>query len=107
MGRTPFDSDLVSERLRQEQNRFGLVMWMAGGDVRPRATFGQTDEFSLRSAGEEVPGCGTCIATLLRLMVPDQYQLPLLAYGPFQTDDGQRGTRHPGNPGIAGRCVFR
>ena len=91
MGRTPFDSDLVSEKPGRDHNRFGLVMWMAGGDVRPGATFGQTDEFSLRSAGEEVP-VRDVHATLLRLMGLDQDQLTFLHAGRYKrlTDIGGR-----------------
>ena len=91
MGRTPFDSNVVSDTPGRDHNRFGLVMWMAGGDVRPGATFGQTDEFALRSAGEELP-VRDVHATLLRLMGLDQDQLTFLHAGRFKrlTDIGGR-----------------
>jgi len=91
MGRTPFDSNVVSDKPGRDHNRFGLVMWMAGGDVRPGATFGQTDEFALRSAGESLP-VRDVHATLLRLMGLDQHQLTVLHAGRFKrlTDIGGR-----------------
>ena len=91
MGRTPFDSNVVSDKPGRDHNRFGLVMWMAGGDVRPGATFGQTDEFALRSAGESLP-VRDVHATLLRLMGLDQHQLTFLHAGRFKrlTDIGGR-----------------
>ena len=91
MGRTPFDSNVVSKKPGRDHNRFGLVMWMAGGDVRPGATFGQADEFALRSAGEPLP-VRDVHATLLRLMGLDQDQLTFLHAGRFKrlTDIGGR-----------------
>ena len=57
----------------------------------PGATFGQTDEFALRSAGEELP-VRDVHATLLRLMGLDQDQLTFLHAGRFKrlTDIGGR-----------------
>ena len=91
MGRTPFDSNVVSDTPGRDHNRFGLVMWMAGGDVRPGTTFGQTDEFALRSAGKPLP-VRDVHATLLRLMGLDQDQLAFLHAGRFKrlTDTGGR-----------------
>ncbi len=91
MGRTPFDSNVVSDKPGRDHNRFGLVMWMAGGDVRPGATFGQTDAFALRSVGEALP-MRDVHATLLRLMGLDQDRLTFLHAGRFKrlTDIGGR-----------------
>ncbi len=91
MGRTPFDSNVVSDKPGRDHNRFTLVMWMAGGNVRPGASYGRTDEFSLRSAGESVP-VRDVHATLLRLMGLDQQRLTYLHAGRFKrlTDIGGR-----------------
>lgn len=91
MGRTPFDSNVVSDKPGRDHNQYGLVMWMAGGDIRPGATFGQTDDFSLRSAETPVP-VRDMHATLLRLMGLDQNQLTFLHAGRYKklTDIGGR-----------------
>ncbi len=91
MGRTPFDNNLVTETPGRDHNQYGLVVWMAGGDVRGGATFGETDEFSVRAAGEEVP-VRDVHATILHLMGLDQNQLTFLDAGRFKklTDTGGR-----------------
>ena len=55
MGRTPFDNNLVTPTPGRDHNQYGLVVWMAGGDVKPGLTFGETDDFSVRAANEEIP----------------------------------------------------
>ena len=89
MGRTPFDNNLVTETPGRDHNQYGMVAWMAGGDVRGGATFGETDEFSVRAAGEEVP-VRDVHATILHLMGLDQNQLTFLDAGRFKmlTDTG-------------------
>ena len=34
MGRTPFDNNLTTDKPGRDHNQYGLVMWMAGGDVK-------------------------------------------------------------------------
>ena len=53
MGRTPFDNNLVTSTPGRDHNQYGLCVWMAGGGVRPGATFGETDDFSVRAAGRK------------------------------------------------------
>ena len=91
MGRTPFDNNLVTETPGRDHNQYAMVAWMAGGDVRGGATFGETDEFSVRAAGEEVP-VRDLHATILHLMGLDQNQLTFLDAGRFKklTDTGGR-----------------
>jgi hypothetical protein len=80
MGRTPFDNNLVTSTPGRDHNQYGLVVWMAGGGVRPGATFGETDDFSVRSAGDEIP-LRDVHATILHLMGLDQYRLSVLHAG--------------------------
>ena len=91
MGRTPFDNNLVTDKPGRDHNQYGLVVWMAGGDVRGGATFGETDEFSVRAAGEPVP-LRDVHATLLQLMGLDQQRLSYLHAGRYKklTDIGGR-----------------
>jgi hypothetical protein len=91
MGRTPFDNNLVTDKPGRDHNQYGLVVWMAGGDIRPGSTFGETDEFSVRAAGDPVP-VRDVHATLLRLMGLDQDRLTVLHSGRFKklTDIGGR-----------------
>ena len=58
MGRTPFDNNLTTDKPGRDHNQYGLVVWMAGGNVKGGATFGETDDFSIRAAGEEIPCSG-------------------------------------------------
>jgi hypothetical protein len=55
MGRTPFDNNLVTDKPGRDHNQYGLVVWMAGGNIRPGATFGETDEFGLKSIADPIP----------------------------------------------------
>lgn len=91
MGRTPFDNNLVTDKPGRDHNQYGLVVWMAGGDVKPGATFGETDDFSVRAAGEEIP-VRDVHATLLHLMGLDQNRLSVLHAGRYKklTDIGGR-----------------
>lgn len=49
MGRTPFKNGGMSKNPGREHNSNALAMWMAGGNISPGTTVGETDEFSLRS----------------------------------------------------------
>jgi hypothetical protein len=91
MGRTPFENNLVTDKPGRDHNKYGLVMWMAGGEVRGGSSFGQTDDFSLRSADTSIP-LRDVHATLLRLIGLDQNRLTYLHAGRFKklTDIGGR-----------------
>jgi hypothetical protein len=91
MGRTPFDNNLVTDKPGRDHNQYGLVVWMAGGDVKGGATFGETDELSVRSAGEPIP-LRDVHATLLHLMGLEQDRLTVLHAGRYKrlTDIGGR-----------------
>jgi len=91
MGRTPFDNNLVTDKPGRDHNQYGLVVWMAGGDVKPGSTFGETDEFSVRAAGEPIP-MRDVHATMLDLMGLDQNRLTVLHAGRYKklTDIGGR-----------------
>ena len=91
MGRTPFDNNLTTDKPGRDHNQYGLVIWMAGGDVKPAATFGETDDFSVRAAGDEIP-VRDVHATLLQLMGLDQNRLTFLHAGRYKklTDIGGR-----------------
>jgi hypothetical protein len=79
MGRTPFVNGKLGEKPGRDHNGHALCMWMAGGDVRGGATAGETDEFSLRSAGDPIH-IRDVHATLLNLMGLDDERLTYL-YG--------------------------
>ncbi|MEX2264545.1 MAG: DUF1501 domain-containing protein [Bryobacteraceae bacterium] len=91
MGRTPFDNNLVTDKPGRDHNQYGLVVWMAGGNVRAGATFGETDEFGLKNIGAPVP-LRDVHATILRLMGLDQDRLSFLHAGRYKklTDIGGR-----------------
>ncbi len=91
MGRTPFDNNLTTDKPGRDHNQYGLVAWMAGGGAKPGSTFGETDDFSVRAAGEEVP-IRDFHATLLWLLGLDQDRLTYLNAGRFKklTDIGGR-----------------
>ncbi len=91
MGRTPFDNNLVTPTPGRDHNQYGLVVWMAGGDVQGGESFGETDEFSVRAAGDEIP-LRDVHATILRLMGLDQDRLTYLHEGRYKrlTDIGGR-----------------
>jgi hypothetical protein len=91
MGRTPFDNNLTTDKPGRDHNQYGLVSWMAGGGVKAGATFGETDDFSVRAANEEIP-LRDFHATLLWLMGLDQTRLTYLHGGRYKklTDIGGR-----------------
>ncbi|MEM7478306.1 MAG: DUF1501 domain-containing protein [Planctomycetota bacterium] len=67
MGRTPFVNGKLGKTPGREHNSHALTMWMAGGDVKPGATAGETDAFSLRSIGESI-SIRDVHATILNLL---------------------------------------
>lgn len=91
MGRTPFDNNLTTDKPGRDHNQYGLVVWMAGGGIKPGATYGETDDFSVRSAAEEIP-VRDVHATILHAMGLDQNRLTYLHAGRYKklTDIGGR-----------------
>ena len=91
MGRTPFDNNLVTDKPGRDHNQYGLVVWMAGGNVRSGATFGETDEFGLKSIADPIP-VRDVHATIQRLMGLDPDRLTYLHAGRYKklTDIGGR-----------------
>ena len=80
MGRTPFQNGKMSEKPGRDHNSYGLVMWMAGGDVKAGATAGETDEFGLRSTTEPI-SIRDVHATVLSLIGLDDEELRYLHAG--------------------------
>lgn len=80
MGRTPFVAGNLGDKPGRDHNKYGLVMWMAGGNVKPGATVGATDDFGLRAAEEPIP-IRNVHATLLNLMGLDDDKLRFLHNG--------------------------
>jgi len=91
MGRTPFDNNLTTDKPGRDHNQYGLAMWIAGGNTKAGATFGETDDFSVRAANEEIP-IRDVHATLLHLLGLDQNRLTYLHAGRYKklTDIGGR-----------------
>ncbi len=91
MGRTPFDNNLVTDKPGRDHNQYGLCVWMAGGGVKAGATFGETDELSVRAASDPIP-VRDVHATVLRLLGLDQERLTYLHAGRYKklTDIGGR-----------------
>lgn len=91
MGRTPFDNNLVTDKPGRDHNQYGLCVWMAGGGVKKGATFGETDELSVRAASDPIP-MRDVHATLLRLLGLEQDRLTYLHAGRYKklTDIGGR-----------------
>ncbi len=89
MGRTPFKNGKLGKNPGRDHNSYGLVMWMAGGDVKGGATAGETDEFGLRAVDEPIP-IRNVHATILDLMGLDDDRLRYLHAGRFRqlTDIG-------------------
>ena len=79
----------MSDKPGRDHNSYGLVMWMAGGDVKGGSTAGETDEFGLRSTGEPIP-IRNVHATILDLVGLDDDKLRYLHAGRFRqlTDIG-------------------
>ena len=55
MGRTPFINELKSDKPGRDHNQYGLVVWMAGGDVKGGATAGETRRVRDQGAGRADP----------------------------------------------------
>ncbi len=91
MGRTPFDNNLVTDKPGRDHNQYGLCVWMAGGGVKAGATFGETDDLSVRAASDPIP-LRDVHATLLRLLGLEQDRLTFLHAGRYKklTDIGGR-----------------
>ncbi|HEU0123120.1 MAG TPA: DUF1501 domain-containing protein [Bryobacteraceae bacterium] len=91
MGRTPFDNNLVTDKPGRDHNQYGLCVWMAGGGVKAGATFGETDELSVRAASDPIP-VRDVHATILRLLGLEQERLTYLHAGRYKklTDIGGR-----------------
>lgn len=91
MGRTPFDNNLVTDKPGRDHNQYGLAVWMAGGGVKAGSTFGETDDFSVRAANDEIP-MRDVHATLLHLLGLNQERLTFLHAGRYKklTDIGGR-----------------
>ena len=89
MGRTPFINDLTGDKPGRDHNQYGLVMWMAGGDVKGGAPLGETDEFGIKALEEPIP-MRDVHATILNLMGLDDRRLTYLHAGRFRklTDIG-------------------
>jgi hypothetical protein len=89
MGRTPFINDLTTDKPGRDHNQWGLVVWMAGGDVKAGATAGETDEFGIKALGEPIP-LRDVHATILDLMGLSDRRLTYLHSGRFRrlTDIG-------------------
>jgi len=89
MGRTSFISDVTSAKPGRGHNQYGLVTWMAGGDVKRGSTVGATDDFSVMAAEEPIP-LRDVHATILHLMGLNDQRLTYLQGGRFRklTDIG-------------------
>jgi hypothetical protein len=89
MGRTPFINELKSDKPGRDHNQYGLVVWMAGGDVKGGTTAGETDEFGIKALGEPIP-LRDVHATILSLLGLSDQRLTYLHAGRFRklTDIG-------------------
>ncbi len=89
MGRTPFVPGGIGGSPGRDHNKYGLVMWMAGGDVQGGVTVGGTDDFGLRAAAEPIH-IRNVHATILDLMGLDDELLRYLHSGRYRrlTDIG-------------------
>ena len=90
MGRTSFISgEAGAPKPGRGHNQFGLLTWLAGGDVKPGTTVGATDDFSVMAADEPIP-IRDVHATILNLMGLDDKRLTFLHAGRYRklTDIG-------------------
>jgi hypothetical protein len=89
MGRTSFISDAYSTKPGRGHNQYGLVTWLAGGNSKRGATYGDTDDFSVMAKEEPIP-MRDVHATILDLMGLDDKRLTYLHAGRFRklTDIG-------------------
>ena len=94
MGRTTFINDVDTDwdKLGRDHNQYGLVMWMAGGDVKGATSVGQTDEFGLGPIGDNPIHMRDVHATILNLLGLHDEKLTYLHAGRFRrlTDIGGR-----------------
>jgi hypothetical protein len=91
MGRTPFINELKSDKPGRDHNQYGLVMWMAGGNVKGGSSAGETDEFGIKAVGDPIP-LRDVHATILNLLGLSDEKLTYLHAGRFRklTDIGGR-----------------
>ena len=91
MGRTPMINDVDTVKPGRDHNQYGLVMWMAGGNIKGGSSVGQTDEFGLRALEKPIP-LRDVHATLLDLLGLSDERLTYLHSGRFRrlTDIGGR-----------------
>jgi hypothetical protein len=89
MGRTSFISGETAAKPGRGHNQFGLLTWMAGGDVKGGSTVGATDDFSVMAADEPIP-MRDVHATALNLLGLDDKRLTFLHAGRYRklTDIG-------------------
>ncbi|MDA2926124.1 DUF1501 domain-containing protein [Acidobacteria bacterium AH-259-G07] len=89
MGRTAFINDLDSDKPGRDHNQYGLVMWLAGGDVQGGSRVGETDEFGIGAVGESIH-MRDVHATILDLLGLSDERLTYLHDGRFRrlTDIG-------------------
>jgi uncharacterized protein (DUF1501 family) len=67
----------------RDHNPFGFTSWMAGGGIKGGTTYGETDEWSYKAAGERnllattsTPPCSTCSASTTAAQRPQQRHRP-------------------------------
>lgn len=91
MGRTSFINDLYGDKPGRDHNQYGLVMWMAGGDVKGGSRVGETDEFGIGQIGQPIH-MRDVHATILNLLGLHDERLTYLHDGRFRrlTDIGGR-----------------
>ena len=91
MGRLPYDNDMTTATPGRNHNNLAMSMWIAGGDTKAGVSYGQTDDFGLKGAGEPLH-MRDVHATLLQLLCLDQNRLTYLNGGRFRklTDIGGR-----------------
>jgi hypothetical protein len=93
MGRTPMFvtemNDVNPATPGRDHNQYGLVMWLAGGDVKGGSSVGQTDEFGLKAAEQSIH-VRDVHATILNLLGMSDERLTYLHAGRFRklTDIG-------------------
>ena len=89
MGRTSFINDIYGDKPGRDHNQYGLVMWLAGGDVKGGSRVGETDDFGIGSVGEPIH-MRDVHATILNLLGLHDERLTYLHDGRFRrlTDIG-------------------
>jgi Protein of unknown function (DUF1501) len=78
-------------RVGRGHNQYGMVSWLAGGDIRGGASAGETDEFGLKGIGDSLE-VRDFHATVLHALGLDDNKLTYLHQGRFKklTDTGGR-----------------